>query len=276
MFGGVRMRDIKRPCFTQGELESVCKILANTHDGLTGTEIGYYLKSINIKDIDPTNTKWKRLFNALIERQNSDNAGNKVLGFISQALQPAKYAGNLEIYRDKLEKINVILAFHGLEFREDGQFHITNKVKILSEAEKRASRLKDNLLNRNVHSDLLKFCRAELLQENYFHAVLEATKSIAWKIREKTGLNSDGAKLIDEAFSGKSPLLKINNLRTETDISEQKGFVNLAKGLFGTFRNPTAHAPKIEWNMAEEDALDLFTLASYVLRRIEQCKQGVY
>jgi conserved hypothetical protein TIGR02391 len=122
----------------------------------------------------------------------------------------------------------------------------------------------------------LKFCRAELLQENYFHAVLEATKSIAWKIREKTGLNSDGAKLIDEAFSGKSPLLKINNLRTETDISEQKGFVNLAKGLFGTFRNPTAHTPKIEWNMAEEDALDLFTLASYVLRRIEQCKQGVY
>jgi hypothetical protein len=130
------MRDIKRPCFTQGELESVCKILANTHDGLTGTEIGYYLKSINIKDIDPTNTKWKRLFNALIERQNSDNAGNKVLGFISQALQPAKYVGNLEIYRDKLEKINVILAFHGLEFREDGQFHITNKVKTLSEAEK--------------------------------------------------------------------------------------------------------------------------------------------
>jgi hypothetical protein len=36
------------------------------------------------------------------------------------------------------------------------------------------------------------------------------------------------------------------------------------------FRNPTAHAAKIEWNMPEDDAIDLFTLASYVIRRIEK------
>ena len=50
-------------------------------------------------------------------------------------------------------------------------------------------------------------------------------------------------------------LIKINNFISETEKSEQKGFVNLSKGLFGTFRNPTAHAPKIEWNMSEEDVL---------------------
>lgn len=33
------------------------------------------------------------------------------------------------------------------------------------------------------------------------------------------------------------------------------------------FRNPTAHAAKVEWNMSEEDAIDLFT---FVLRRIEK------
>ncbi|GAI25988.1 unnamed protein product, partial [marine sediment metagenome] len=85
-----------------------------------------------------------------------------------------------------------------------------------------------------------------MLQDNYFHAVLEATKSVASKVRLMTGLNSDGAQLIDDAFGGSNPILKINAFETDTEKSEQRGFTNLAKGLFGTFRNPTAHAPKIE------------------------------
>ena len=34
-----------------------------------------------------------------------------------------------------------------------------------------------------MHPDVLAFCRAELLQQNYFHAVLEASKSVADKLR---------------------------------------------------------------------------------------------
>ena len=45
--------------------------------------------------------------------------------------------------------------------------------------------------------------------------------------------------------------------------------MNLAIGLFGTFRNPVAHAPKIEWPISEEDALDIFCLTSYIHRRID-------
>ena len=33
----------------------------------------------------------------------------------------------------------------------------------------------------------------------------------------------------------------------------------LLKGMFGTFRNVTAHAPKIAWPIDEQDALDLLT-----------------
>ena len=261
------MKDIVRPCFKQAELEMLCKFLG---DLLTGSQIDHFLQQIEINDVDSNDTKWKRLFNALAERQNKDQSGNKILSFINLALQPARFIGNREYYNEKLQQINSILVFHGLEYREDGCFHKTNKAQTLSEAERKASMLKEALLNRNLHKELLKFCKAELIQENYFHAVLEATKGIASKIREKTGLTSDGASLIDEAFSGENPKLKVNKFITETEKSEQKGFINLAKGLFGTFRNPTAHAPKIEWNMSEEDALDLFTLASYVLRRIEK------
>jgi len=37
--------------------------------------------------------------------------------------------------------------------------------------------------------------------------------------------------------------------------------LNLTVGLFGTFRNPTAHEARIRWPLTEADALDLFVCA---------------
>jgi len=262
-------KDIRRKPFSSGDLEALCKVLADTDTGLTGSEIAHTLAQIDIVDTDPTMTKWKRLYNAFVNDQNKRQYGNKVLSFIATALQPTRYINNRKLYRSILMDINTVLAFHGLEFKDDGKFHTIKSVSTLTEAEKRAKKLKTSIFDRNLHEDLLRFCRAEFLQDNYFHAVLEATKSVASKVRSITGLNSDGAQLIDDAFGGSNPILKINAFKTDTEKNEQRGFTNLAKGLFGTFRNPTAHAPKIEWNLEEQDALDLFTLASYVLRRID-------
>ena len=120
-----------------------------------------------------------------------------------------------------------------------------------------------------MHPEVLAFCQAELVHDNYFHAVLEATKSVAEKIRQRTDLVLDGAELVDWAFGGDRPLLALTSLLTETQRSEQRGFVNLLKGFFGTFRNPTAHSPKVVWPIDEADALDLLTLASYLHRRVD-------
>src|SRR5262249_45294951 len=147
-------------------------------------------------------------------------------------------------------ELNVALAFAGLHLGEDGQIRHGDRATTLSEAESRANRLQSQLRARGVHEDVLRFCRAELLQENYFHAVLEATKSVASKIRDVSGLVSDGAELVTQAFGlGKTgqPVLAINQLKTDTEKGEQRGFVNLLVGLFGLFRNPTAHAEKIYW-----------------------------
>ena len=259
----------KHEPFRSGDLEALCKVLADTDTGLTGSEIGHTLAQIGVIDTDPTMTKWIRLHNALSDNQNKRQDGNRVLSFIAKALQPTRSINNRDQYDLMLRGVNIVLAFHGLEFRDDGKFHTIKPVSTLSEAEKRAQKFTTSVSNRNLHKDLLRFCKAELLQDNYFHAVLEATKSVASKVRSMTDLNSDGAQLIDDAFGGPDPILRINTFKTDTEKSEQRGFTNLAKGLFGTFRNPTAHAPKIEWNLQEQDALDLFTLASYVLRRID-------
>nr|WP_262891322.1 TIGR02391 family protein [Spirosoma utsteinense] len=157
---------------------------------------------------------------------------------------------------------------------DNGKFRKVVEAKTISEAQQRADNLKAKLRDRKVHSDVLLFCRAELLQDNYFHAVFEATKSVADKIRDKSGLTMDGADLVDKAFGLgqlKNPKLAFNTLTTESEESEHKGFMHLIKGLFGMFRNTTAHAPKIKWTIHEQDALDSLTLASMLHRTLDKC-----
>jgi uncharacterized protein (TIGR02391 family) len=185
-------------------------------------------------------------------------------------MNPVRFVGRQEHLSDLRHRLNEVLAFVGFQVGDDGKLRQVAVARTLDEATERAGRLRRALSQRNVHADVLLFCRAELLQENYFHAVFEATKSIADKIRGKSGLATDGAELVDTAFSVKNPVLAINTLQSETEQSEQKGFANLLKGVFGTFRNVTAHAPKIKWPIEEQDALDLLTMVSYLHRRLDR------
>ena len=133
--------------------------------------------------------------------------------------------------------------------------------------------MKAALEDRRVHAEVLNYCSAELIEENYFHAVLEATKGVAERIRLMSGLGSDGAELINEAFSMKNTILALNPLSSETEKSEQKGFANILVGLFGAVRNPLAHAPKVVWPMPEHDALDILTLISFIHRKLDSANK---
>ncbi|MGE8453059.1 MAG: TIGR02391 family protein, partial [Pseudomonadales bacterium] len=137
------------------------------------------------------------------------------------------------------------------------------------DAIRRANDLRADLTGRGVHPDILAFCRAELVGDNYFHAVLEATKSVAAKPRDRTGPTDDGAALVDRALGGNPPMLAINALADESQLSEQRGFANLVKGVFGMFRNTTAHAPRVLWSMTRSDAEDLLSVASLIHRRLD-------
>ena len=93
---------------------------------------------------------------------------------------------------------------------------------------------------------------------------------MAQKVRDLTGIEKDGSQLVDQAFAVASPRLALNTLRTESERSEQIGFASLLKGVFGTFRNVTAHAPRIAWAVNRADALDALTILSYIHRRLDE------
>ncbi len=256
--------------FNAQQLTALAKALGDTDDGLTGTQIDYLLAQSKIPNVDPTATKWKRLFNAFVVFQNERQFGNHVVVFINRAMDPVQFTANPEQFNRWKGRLNVILAFSGMSVGDDGKVRWVKPTTNLDEAIARANRLQYLLESRAVHPDVLLYCKAEWLQENYFHAVFEATKSIAAKIRSLTGHPGDGAPLVQAAFGGSNPVIAINNLKTDSEKSEQSGFLNLLIGIFGTVRNPLAHNPKLDWAMNEQDALDILTLVSLAHRKIDQ------
>jgi len=273
----IRFRGQRIDPFDSQQLTAIAKVLADTNDGLTGSEIGYLLGDSQIPDVAPTYTKWKRLFNAFVEFQNKHYVGNHVLVFIGRAMNPANYTENPTVFSLRRDQLNKVLAFRGMKVGTDGKVHRSTVAGNLDEAMARANRFRSALTQRGVHTDVLKYCTAEVLQKNYFHAVFEAMKSITGKIRTMAGSSSDGAALVDQAFApgkGMKPILAINSLRTETEHGEQRGFASLLKGLYGTVRNPLAHEAKIDWNMSEQDALDIMTMISLIHRKLDKARRN--
>lgn len=213
--------------------------------------------------------KWFRLLEGMRHRQSRDRTGTPVGALVQVLMNPVRFVGRQAEHEKLCRDVNAVLAFAGLEVGLDGVLSRTTRSSTVGEAEGRARKLRGELERRGVHADVLRFCRAELLSDNYFHAVLEASKSVADKIRAKSGLTSDGVGLAQAALGGAQPPLAINTLATDTEKSEQRGFSNLIVGLFGTFRNPVAHAPRIAWPVSEQDALDLLCTLSYVHRRLD-------
>ena len=255
------------PPFQEGQIESLAKVLGECG---SGTDISRVLADRGLTDGSGESTKWRRLYSIFLETQRHDQSANRVLDFIKSFLTPARFVGRNENFEARRNELNAVLAFSGLEYGKDGEFRQVGVVKTLPEAEKRAQTLKAKFQGRSIHPEVLKYCKVELLQDNYFHAVFEASKGLAQRIRDLSGVQKDGADLVDAVFGIRSPLLAVNTLQTETEQSEHKGFANLLKGCFGAARNPLAHEPKILWD-GEDDAADYLTVISLLHRKLDAC-----
>lgn len=203
--------------FNDNQLKEISNVLANA---VTHPVLSAVLQHCGITEQGGT-PKWERILLSLSYQQKKDRCGNHVGAFIQTVIEPVRFVDCKDKFNDLRNQLNEIIAFSGLHLGEDGQLKRIDKARTLTEAQERAGRLKAELLRRKVHSDVLRFCEPEFLQENYFHATFEATKSVADKIRDLTGLTGDGVSIVDKAFGINAPLLALNSLRTETEKSEQ-------------------------------------------------------
>ncbi len=267
------MAKTRLPPFTPDVLHGLADVLGATSGGLTGSEIGHILAQVRVPDTDPTMTKRHRLFNDLAARQNRDKAGNCVVAFMNYAMAPVRYRNNHADFARLQGELNEVLIYASLRINDAGKVAWAKggAATTLDQAAERAGAIRAELRRRDTHPELLRYCTTELLQKNNFHALLEAAKSIPDRIRNLTGLNLDGASLVNATLTNKSgPVLAINSGRTGTDRSEQPGFVNLVTGLLGLYRNPTAHDPRLHRTITDDDLLEALTTMSMVHRRLDK------
>jgi uncharacterized protein (TIGR02391 family) len=254
-------------CFEEGQVESIAKVLGECG---SGTDITRVMTDRGLVDDSGESTKWRRLYHVFLMQQRRTGSANVVLDFARALLAPARFAGRGEEFERGRQELNVVLAFSGLEYGADGQFHRRSKAATLDEAERRARTIRGKFQGRAVHLEVLKYCRSELMQQNYFHAVFEACKGLAQRIRDLSGAQADGAALVDRVFAMECPVLAFNTLQTVSEQSEHKGFAALLKGCFAAVRNPLAHEPKVLWE-GEEDTADWLSLISLLHRKLDGC-----
>ncbi|GIO64060.1 hypothetical protein J43TS9_56340 [Paenibacillus cineris] len=104
---------------------------------------------------------------------------------------------------------------------------------------------------------------------SFSESIIDAIYFLSNLIRDKTGLESDGAALIGQAFGGTQPLIKVNALQTESEVNVQKGLEQILRGIYQAIRNPRSH-DRFEDSQKEADAI--ITFIDYLCTVIDQSK----
>lgn len=102
--------------------------------------------------------------------QNRQRDGRPQLRLVGEVMQPVRFESPEEFEAHRVA-VGERLLLSGYRVGEDGKVARVAPAATHSEAQQRADALHAELARREVHPDVLHFCRAELLQRNYFHAV---------------------------------------------------------------------------------------------------------
>ena len=256
------------PKLTQQVIEQSARILGECG---TGNEITRMFQDIGIVDDSGESTKWRRINTVLWSAQQRDGNATRFIEFVQRMLSPVRYVGRADCFKADIESLNQVICFDGLRYGEDGSFRRISPTTTLTEAERRANSLRVQLVNRNAHAEVLKYCTAELVANDAFHAIFEACKGVFERIRTMSGSTLDGNRLIESVFGGAMPILALNTLQTQTERDEQSGLMSLLKGCASACRNPIAHEPRVLWAGSDEDALDSLVLVSLLHKKLDRC-----
>lgn len=87
--------------------------------------------------------------------------------------------------------------------------------------------------------------------------------------KEKTGVEEDGATLMNRAFSPNNPVFVFDDMNTETGRNIQQGYMQIFAGAMTGIRNPKAHN-----NMTPDKnkAMHLLFVASFMALKLEDLK----
>lgn len=121
-----------------------------------------------------------------------------------------------------------------------------------------------------LHPLILEHSYKQYQDGHYRDAVLNSIVAVFDLIRQRTGLDSDGTKLIGEAFGLERPRLIFSELKTESGCNDQKGFMQILSGAYQGIRNPKAHS--LRHDLDKTKAAQYLIFASLLARRVHEAK----
>ena len=257
-------------------LEILANTIADIDSNITGSVIHRMLLQSQIDDVSYSEqflAKRKKLFNAFEKYLNDYKCANNIVLFIQNVLSPQRYVNNKDMYNKLKSEVNKQLAFEGLSINDSNQIISIAKASKISDVQVKVDGLKSKLIEQGAHQLVFSYCNSELLANNYFHAVLESSKGLIKRIQDLAGVKYDGQNLMENVFKDDNPILIINNFQSKSEKDEHRGFRNLLIGIVAMFRNPSSHELKVEWNMSEQDALDIMAMISYCHRRLDKAQK---
>jgi uncharacterized protein (TIGR02391 family) len=269
---------------SEQQLKAVCDVLADTNRGLTKTELSRLLQQSQIRLVYDGASKnslgytfglnkrdW--LYNCFANELNIKHSFENIYDFITKALNPVVYTSidSRERYSFLLEGTNKVLMLVGLSVAKDGTLIEVFQARTLDEVDRRVDELKRQLYNRAIHHEVERYCIKDYLRKDYYDAVFEAAKGLAERVRQITGLTTDGGGLFQKVFAKNDPYIFFNAMQTDSEISEFTGLKELLEAIFHLVRNPAAHTPKINWKTDEVKALDILTLISFAHKYLDEC-----
>ena len=146
--------------------------------------------------------------------------------------------------------------------------HIVRRAHLFSDEEVRLDAMSHPFDERNIHSKLPSIVK-KLFDDGYFaQATFETFKFIDKQVSKIAKTRKSGFKLMMDVFSDQSPLIQLTPLGTDSEKDEQKGYQFIFAGSIMAIRNPRGHEHSISDSL--EECLDHLSLASMLLRRIEQ------
>ena len=134
------MNKVVQGRFKQVDIEVISRSLGDTYNGLVGAEIDALLAQAKIKDVDPTSSKWKRLYSAFYEYEKKAQNRAHIVEIIKLALNPQRYTNNPQRLDTLRNNINDVLKFSGLEVTEWGELVLCERKSTFSKDSKDSDR----------------------------------------------------------------------------------------------------------------------------------------
>lgn len=124
-----------------------------------------------------------------------------------------------------------------------------------------------------LHPRIVEVSKSLFETGHYSQAIFEAFKAVNNFVKEKSGLTPaeirrmTDKQLMAKVFDESNPIIKLNELQTDTEISEQEGFKFLFMGATAGIRNPKAHDSVVQRDPYK--TLEYLAFASLLMKRID-------